>query len=339
MPSALVTSSVHFLWTLISPPKASSDQTDDNEVCYAPASFDPNAILGPAGYGSADFVPDASGVLPYTIDFENYSSATAPAQAVTITEQLDPNLKWHTFQLTGIGWGDTILSIPAGSQHYHTTVVMTYDGQTFDVDVEAGIHLSTGQLYVTFQSIDPSTDLPPDVLAGFLPPENGTGRGMGYVSYSIQPNPGLATGTQIRSVAEVTFDSNSAIATDQVSETDPSQGVDPSKQALVTIDSVAPTSSVTFLPATTTTSSFTVNWSGTDDTGGSGVAAYDVYDSDNGGPWTLWQQFTAATSATFSGVGGHTYAFYSQATDSAGNVEAPRNGRHTDNTLPAIGGF
>ena len=57
-----------------------------------------------------------------------------------ITDQLDPNLNWSTFQLTGIRWGDTILSIPAGSQYYETTVPMTYDGETFDVLVEAGIH-------------------------------------------------------------------------------------------------------------------------------------------------------------------------------------------------------
>ena len=85
---------------------------------------------------------------------------------------------------------------------------MTYNGQTFDVLVEAGIHTATGQVYATFQSIDPNTQLPPDVLTGFLPPENGTGRGMGYISFTIQPKAGLATGTQIRNVALITFDQN-----------------------------------------------------------------------------------------------------------------------------------
>ena len=206
--------------------------------------MDPNAMIGPAGYGSSNFVADAGTILPYQIDFENAASATAPAQAVTITDQLDANLNWSTFQLTGIAWGDTILSIPAGSQFYETTVPMTYDGVTFNVQVEAGIHTATGQVYATFQSIDPNTELPPDVLIGFLPPENGTGRGTGYVSFLIQPNAGLPTGTQIRNVANVTFDTNPAIATDQVSETDPSQGVDSTKQALATIDSGPPTSSV-----------------------------------------------------------------------------------------------
>ena len=57
---------------------------------------------------------------------------------------------------------------------------------------EAGIHTDTGQVYATFQSIDPNTELPPDVLTGFLPPEDGTGRGQGYFSYLVRADAGLA---------------------------------------------------------------------------------------------------------------------------------------------------
>ena len=106
---------------------------------------------------------------------------------------------------------------------------------------------------------------------------------MGYFSYTVQPKPGLPTGTQIRNVALVTFDANPPIATDQVDDEDPSQGVDPTKQALITIDAGPPTSSVAPLPATETTASFTVSWSGQDDPGGSGIAFYNVYVSDDGG--------------------------------------------------------
>jgi len=49
-------------------------------------------MVGPGGYGTPNFVADAGATLPYQVDFENSSSATAPAQAVTITDQLDPNL-------------------------------------------------------------------------------------------------------------------------------------------------------------------------------------------------------------------------------------------------------
>ena len=297
-------------------------------------AWDPNAMIGPSGYGAADFVQDA-GVYPYTVDFENAATATAPAQQVTITDQLDPNLDWSTFQLTGIGWGNFNLVIPPDSQHFQATVPMTYDGQTFDVDVEAGIHTATGQVYATFYSINPATGLPPDVLIGFLPPEDGTGRGEGYISYLVEPKANLATGTQIRNVADIVFDGQPAIATDQISDTDPSQGTDPNKEALVTIDAAGPTSSMGPLPAYSSTS-FAVTWSGQDDTNGSGIASYNVYVSDDGGlanPWPL-ATATTATSAVFTGVDGHTYAFSVEATDNVGNEQSQVSAAVTTDVQP-----
>src|SRR5262249_43822030 len=152
--------------------------------------MDPNDKIGPGGFGPANFMA-LNRAFPYRIDFENDATATAPAQRVEITDQLSTNLDWTTFQLTEIGFGDILLTIPAGTQHYQTTVAMTYNGRTFQVEIEAGLRSQTGQIFATFQSIDPATSLPPDVLTGFLPPENGTGRGQGHVSYTIRPRSGL----------------------------------------------------------------------------------------------------------------------------------------------------
>ena len=77
------------------------------------------------------------------------------------------------------------------------------------------------------------------------------------------------------------------IATDQVNDEDPSQGIDPTKQALITIDNTVPTSSVDPLPATESSTSFTVSWSGSDGDG-SGIAYYNVYVSDDGGAYRLF---------------------------------------------------
>jgi hypothetical protein len=308
--------------TVLAPPPQMPLDGPPSTTSTAPVGpHDPNAMIGPAGYGSSSFVADTGIVFPYQIDFENSPTATGPAQIVTITDQLDPNLNWSTFQLNTIAWGNIILSIPAGSQHYETTVPMTYNGETFDVEVEAGIHTSTGQVYATFQSVDPDTELPPDILTGFLPPEDGTGRGMGYIGFTIQPKTGLPTGTQIRNVALITFDENGAIATDQINDDDPSQGVDPSKQALLTIDSGAPTSSVAALPAVSPINAIPVSWSGSDDAGGSGIASYTIYTSDDNGPFTPWLTATTLTSSTYVGQDGHTYGFYSVATDNVGNVQ------------------
>jgi len=82
-----------------------------------------------------------------------------------------------------------------------------------------------------------------------------------------------------------------------------------------TIHVYQPTSTVAALPAITTTASFTVSWSGSDGDG-PGIASYNIYVSNNGSsPYTLWQSDTTKTSATYTGQAGHTYRFYSIATD------------------------
>ena len=301
-PPPPVTVTIHWTTnTFTSSTCSPSSSSSSGSTATTAGSFDPNALIGPSGYGPSHFISgSALTSLPYQIDFENSPTATAPAQQVAITETLDPNLNLATFQLTEIAFGDTLLAIPPGSQDYNTIVPMTYNGTTFDVVISATLNYQTRQLNVIFRSIDPTTQLPPGILTGFLPPENGTGRGEGHVGYTIAPNAGLATGTQIRSVANITFDVNAAIATDQVSETDPTQGVDPTKQAPIRIDNTTPTSSVNALPATEGSTSFTLSWSGSDGTG-SGIASYDIFDSDNSG---AYQTFLVNTNQDVGDVHG-----------------------------------
>jgi len=298
-------------------------------------AHDPNAAIGPSGYGTGGFIADNEQSLPYTIDFENAPTATAPAQRVTVTDQLDPNLDWNTFQFTGVGFGDNVITIPANDgQFFQTSVPMTYNGETFNVDIQLSLNSATGLVSATFQSLNPQTDLPPDALTGFLPPEDGTGRGMGYFSYIIQPKLNLAAGTQIRNVAVITFDSNPPIATDQVDDNDPSKGTDPTKQDLNTIDATPPTSAVSSLPAVTNSTSFTVSWSGTD-SAGPGIASYNVFVSEDGGPFTPFETNTTLTSATFTGQLGHKYGFYSVATDNLGLVQPAPTGAQATTYLAA----
>jgi hypothetical protein len=127
-------------------------------------------------------------------------------------------------------------------------VLAADSGFAFDVEFEAGINLATGIVFATFQSIDPTTGLPPDVLAGFLPPEDGTGRGKGFFSYTITPNSALATDTQIKNVALISFDGQDVIATNQRNPFDAASAVtdtgDPEFakfNALNTIDNTPPT--------------------------------------------------------------------------------------------------
>lgn len=283
-------------------------------------AFDPNALTGPAGVGPGKHILPGSS-LAYRIDFENEASASAPAQQVTITDQLSSNLDWQTFQLTDIGFGDQMIFVPSNLQHYETKVVLTCCGDPFEAQLEAGINLASGQVYASFRSIDPATSLPPLVSIGFLPPEDGSGRGQGHFSYLINAKTNLPTGAQIRNVALISFDHQPSIATDQIDPHDPGAGVDPNKQAFNTIDAGPPGSSVTPLPGESGRT-FSVNWSGLDDSGGSGIQSYDVFVSTNSGGLGLWQEQVTNTSALFSGELGKSYAFYSIARDKVGNTES-----------------
>ncbi len=296
-----------------------SDPADDDDSGTA-RPIDPNQKLGPAGFGAAGYVQGDS-LIPYRVDFENEPTATAPAQRVDVFDQLDADLDWDTFELTEVGFGDVRVAIPAGSQYFHAIVDMNFNDQDFEVEIELGLHAQTGQVFVSFQSIDPATFLPPDVLTGFLPPEDGTGRGQGYFSYLIRPRADLPSGAEIRNIAVIQFDYGEIIATNQVDPHDPSRGTDPAKEALVTLDAGDPTSSVLPLPDVTNTASFTVTWSGADDVGGSGTAFFDVFVSVDGGAFAPFLLGVMQTSATFTGEDGRTYAFYSVATDNVDHRE------------------
>jgi uncharacterized repeat protein (TIGR01451 family) len=285
-------------------------------------SRDPNAKTGIAGFGANGFVSVAS-AFAYRIDFENETNAAGPAQQVVISDQLSTSLDWSTFQLAEVGFGDQLIVVPPNTAHFETNVPVSYLGSSFEVQIEAGIRPGSGQVYAILRSIDPATSLPPPVSLGFLPPEDGTGRGCGHISYTIKPKYGLPTGTQIRNVALISFDNQPSIATNQRDIHDPAAGTDPAKECPNTIDAGSPSSHVLPLPAQSQVLQFAVSWSGDDDVGGSGLASCDVYVSDNSGAWTLWLGATTNTTGLFPGRPSHTYAFYSVARDNAGNVELP----------------
>ena len=94
------------------------------------------------------------------------------------------------------------------------------------------------------------------------------------------------------------------------------------------MDTTPPTSTVGPLPAQTTSTSFLVSASGTDPEGSygstpSGIASFAIYVSKDGGAFSLFTTVTPANpSALYTGQVGHTYGFYSVATDNAGNVQA-----------------
>jgi hypothetical protein len=90
----------------------------------------------------------------------------------------------------------------------------------------------------------------------------------------------------------------------------------PREALMVKMIDDTPASFVTNSVAQVNTNPFTVSWSGSSPL--SSVATFDVFVSDNGAPFTPFLTGTTATSAPFTGVPGHTYGFFSLATDAAG---------------------
>jgi RHS repeat-associated protein len=279
------------------------------ERCFAHGSFDPNDKVGPQAFGEAEFVSEDHG-LQYTINFENMADASGPAQQVHIIDQLSEDFDWRTFQLGEIVFGDNMISSCQG-RPYCTTEVMLDNGLL--VRINAGLDIQSGTAQWTLTAIDPETgEIPENPLIGLLPPNDPeTHSGEGHVTFFIRPKSDLTTSSEITNKATIIFDTNEPIETNEVFNT---------------IDADLPSSVVNSLPAQVEETSFTVTWSGEDVAGGSGLAGYDVYVSDNGAAYSPWVTNASNTSDVFTGEPAHTYRFYSLARDNVGNVEDPPAG-------------
>jgi Tol biopolymer transport system component len=305
--------------------KEFGDKEGETDRTYHPGSpHDPNEKIGPDGVGTGRFVSGAQ-PLAYTVAFENVATATAPAQDVVITDQLDTaDLDLSTFSFGPISFGAHTVVPPPGLTNYSTDVDLR-PANNLIVHISAVLDTGSGMLTWSFTSLDPATGQPTkEPNAGFLPPDTTPPQGEGSVLYSVMPRGGLATGTQIRDRARIVFDVNPPINT---------------AEWVNTIDNDAPVSHVLPLPATVA-AAFPVQWSGTD--AGSGILDYTVYVSDNGGPFTVWQLNTTATSGTFTGQVGHRYAFYSVAEDRTFNHQAvPATADTSTTVVPAqtVGSF
>lgn len=265
---------------------------------------DPNDIQGPVGFGDDRAIP-ATQTLGYTIRFENQPSATAPAQEVVITQQLDSDLDFRTFRLGEIGWGDFRYQPPENSAFVQDRVDRRAE-QGFDVDIVAFIDTQTGVVTWTLTTIDPETgEKPANGLLGFLPPNDDTHVGDGFVSYSVRPKRTVEDGDLIDAQARIVFDIEEPIDTPAIFNT---------------IDASPPTSQMDPIQVDQATGNYLLSWSGSEPSG-SGLANFDVYVSDNGGAFETLLEETTLTEIPFVPELDHVYAFYTRARDNAGNVE------------------
>jgi len=264
---------------------------------------DPNDKIGARGIGTVRWL-SGNEPLRYSIFLENKPTATADAQDVVVTDQLDPSkVDLTTFKLGSVTFIDKVITPQAnfnplvGSNEFNAEVDLR-PARNLALNINAALNPQTGMLTWRFHTFDPATRQSPP-LDGFLKPGQ-----EGSVSFTVMPKQGLPTGTQIKNKASIKFDFNAPLDT---------------PEWFNTLDQTKPVSSVLALNATQTSASFPVKWTGTDV--GAGVQDYTIFVSENGGPFTAWLTNTSATEAIFPGQNGSRYAFYSVARDLVGNVE------------------
>ena len=221
-----------------SPPKDCCDQDDDDDKPKPPdppkppkkeedkkpaqmvRPVDPNEKSGPQGIGAQRLI-GTDETLQYTVYFENVVTATAPAQQVVVVDYLSPYLDWSTFRFEEVAFGDHVISISdEGYQVHLRQAIADYrltENKEWLVDISGEVNPFTGRVQWTFRTLDPTTgEAPSDPLAGFLPPNDDTGRGEGHVRFSVRPKEGVVPGTRISNSARIVFDNYETIETNEV---------------------------------------------------------------------------------------------------------------------------
>ena len=270
------------------------------------------SITGPQTDQTNGFLPGGT-ALPYTINFQNNAGSSSYVNQVTIVVQLDPSLDPHTFQLGAIKVGGITISVPAGRSSFSQDIDFTAT-LGFVLRVSAGIDLSQNPASAKWviQAIDPLTGEPlTDATRGLLMPNDATGAGAGYVSWSAQVKPDIATGTLISESAAIVYDTKPPETTLTLTQA---------------VDEVPPTTTLT-VTQIGTTNAYMVKYNVVDDEGGSGFAHVTLYVATDGGNYAIWQSQLSSASGTlvYTGAAGHTYQFLGLATDNAGNQEQPKS--------------
>ncbi|GAB2949280.1 hypothetical protein GCM10027048_12910 [Hymenobacter coalescens] len=270
-------------------------------------SMDPNLIVGPDGLGKHKMV-GVQQTLNYQVQFENDPLlASAPAQKVRITVPLSQAFEPRAFRLGDFGWGPYQFTVPANSAS-HTRLIDMPDSLGYDVRVLGTVDVVNRRLLWQLETIDPATGLAPtDPNKGFLLINDSTGRGQGYVNFTIEGSASAFTGDTLAARGSIVFDDNPAIVTNRWWNI---------------LDAVAPTSRVAALPATSAQPEVQLTWTAGDDPAGSGLRRYEVFASQDNGPFVSVARDLTTTSYTFTGQPSSRYDFFTLASDSTDNQEA-----------------
>jgi hypothetical protein len=265
-------------------------------------SFDPNDQIGPEGVGPLRYLSGRE-PLHYVVRFENYETATAPAQEVIVRNILDPyKVDINSVQFGDIKIGTNLIAIPKGLNSY-STVLDLRTNQNLIVAIDCHFDPNISTLIWHFRALDPLTmQFPEDPLAGFLPPNITPPEGDGSVSFSVSARDSIATGTTVTNFASIIFDYNPPIDTPVWTNT---------------YDFTSPTIQVQPLQPLQVSDKFEVKW-GSADTG-SGVDKIMVELSTNNVQFTSYLESTSTVSTVITGQVNSAYWMRLTAWDKVGH--------------------
>ncbi len=274
-------------------------------------------LTGPSGFGPSNFVPIGFD-LPFTVRFEQIADATDAVNEIRILQRLDTDIDPRTFRLGDIQLGSLTLALPdrasfTGEFDFSNTL-------GYVVQVTAGVDVEKRLATWLLRAIDPDTgltlrgrNLQTNQPQGLLLPG-----GSGVVGYTVESMDAASTGAVITSTARVIYNADAPLDSN-------------THEAMV--DAVAP---VTVVNIAQTGNTYTLDWSATDATAGSGVKEYTVYVSLNGGPFFVSLTRTTNTSMVYESRDGLAATVLVLAQDAAGNVESAPAGVSVAPVIPSV---
>ncbi len=302
------------------PQKHKEDEAESTEQ----RSFDPNELLGPAGYDTLRWV-SINDVLNYTIFFENDPSfATAPAQAVDVRFRLPERQMTNSFVIGEYGFANQAFKEGIGGSFCRTRLDLR-DSMNLYVDVLAGLDVEKGDAFWHFSSIDPVSGYAIyEADRGMLPVNDTTHVGEGFVTFSLRPAATMQTGDTLSLMAKILFDQNDTI---------------PTNHWCNRIDAGAPTSQIFAQQDEQNPLLYHLSFIAQDDNGGCGVKHIILYAADYLGVWQEVGTYPADTTMDYFIEQGQSCPLMAVAEDYVGNHEAFKEQPDVvlNNVLPPTG--
>ena len=278
-------------------------------------SVDPNAKYV-SGWGPENISKSRN--LTYTITFENLALAAFAAQKVLVTDILDKTkLNVATFRFLSYGFDKSSFVVDEHQQFFQ--IIDLRPAIPAKLAVKGFLDEAAGTVKWEFTTIDPITlKETTNDLVGFLPPNQTSPQGEGFVSFSIDVMPSFTTGDIVKNQSNIFFDNNPVIATNEVS---------------AKIDEVSPQSQMSLVSIASNKDSATLSVAGTDVI--SGIDSYDIFRSVNDSTYKFIET-TNKLNLKYAVQRGKKYKYYSIATDNVGNRELPPSNADVTFTIEAI---